>query len=122
MNDYIKFLVYIIILDYIWLSIPSNKEVNKTLYETIQRSPLQVNITSMSLFYVFAPLAFIYFIKPVSKTKKEAFYAGCLMGFLMYMTYDLTNKTLFTDFTWRYAIKDVVWGTILFGTISYLVF
>ena len=38
------------------------------------------------------------------------------MGFLMYSTFDLTNKAIFSDYTWNYAVKDVIWGKILVST------
>ena len=68
------------------------------------------------MFYLLAPLGFFIFIKPLAINKKQALYYGCIMGFLMYSTFDLTNKAIFSDYTWNYAVKDVIWGKILVST------
>lgn len=120
MNSYLRFIIILGLLDFIWLS--STYSTQKSFYESIQQSPLNVNQTAMFLFYLIAPVAFIHFIKPLSKDKSQAFQKGCLMGFLMYMTFDLTNKSLFSNFTWNYAIKDMIWGTFVIGLTSYLTY
>jgi len=38
------------------------------------------------------------------------------------MTYDLTNKAIFNDYTWDYCLKDIIWGTFLYGVVSYIMF
>ncbi len=120
MNYYLRFIIVLVILDYIWLS--STFSEQKTFYEKVQQSAFQVDRTAMILFYVIAPLAFIHFIQPLSKNKSEAFKKGCLMGFLMYMTFDLTNKAVFSRFTWEYAVRDMIWGTFVIGLSSYLTY
>jgi uncharacterized membrane protein len=118
MNDYLKFLLLALIIDSIWISKPFHKQQ----YELIQKSYLEVDFNAAMLFYLFAPLAYIYFIKPLSKNKNDAMKYGALLGFLMYMTYDFTNKAVFKDYNWNYAIKDIIWGSFVFGLVSYLIY
>ena len=40
----------------------------------------------------------------------------------MYMTYDFTNKAVFVEYQWDYAIKDALWGSFVFGLVSYLIY
>lgn len=117
-NYYLRFIIALGILDYIWLS--STYQNQKIFYESIQQSSFQVDKLAMILFYLLAPFAFIYFIQPLSNNKSEAFKKGCLMGFLMYMTFDLTSKAIFSKFTWSYTVKDILWGTFVIGLSSYL--
>jgi len=117
-RDYFQFLILLFFIDLMWTSQPFHKQ----LYEQIQSSPLIIDKRAVAAFYLLAPLAFIYFIKPLSKTKKEAFFYGLTIGFLMYATYDLTNKAIFTKYTWDYAIKDIAWGSLVFGVVSYLIY
>ena len=37
----------------------------------------------------------------------------------MYATFDLTNKAVFSDYKWEYAIKDTLWGSFAVGLSSY---
>lgn len=117
-RDYFQFLILLFFIDMIWISQPFHKK----LYEQVQNSTLVVDKKAVALFYLLAPLAFIYFIRPLSKTKKDALFYGVIMGFLMYMTYDLTNKAVFREYTWDYAINDVIWGSVVFGVVSYLIY
>lgn len=117
-RDYFQFLILLFFIDMIWVSQPFHKK----LYEQIQASPLTIDRNAMIVFYLLSPIAFIYFIRPLSRTKNDAFVYGLIMGFLMYMTYDLTNKAIFTKYTWDYAVKDVMWGSIVFGVVSYLIY
>ena len=118
MYNYIKFAIILFIIDLIWLSQP----LHIPLYTSIQKSPIIFNKLAAILFYLLAPLGFYIFIKPLSKNKKMALNYGLIMGFLMYMTYDFTNKAIFTDYPWDYCLKDIIWGTFLYGVVSYIMF
>ena len=115
---YIKFIVLLFLIDLLWIT----QSFHKSQYERVQKTPFNVNMTGALLFYLFAPLAYIKFIHPLSKSKIDAFKNGALMGFLMYMTYDFTNKAVFTEYQWDYAIKDALWGSFIFGLVSYLIY
>jgi uncharacterized membrane protein len=120
MNSYIIFFLTLCVLDFLWLNFTSSFQAS--FYTTIQQSPMKIDYYAMMLFYLFAPLVFIHFIKPVSKSKREAFVKGALMGFLMYMTFDLTSKAVLSRFTWRYVIQDVLWGSFVIGMSSYVAY
>jgi uncharacterized membrane protein len=116
--NYIYFIILLFIIDLIWLSQP----LHIPIYTQIQKSSVIFNKLAAILFYLFAPIGFFIFIKPLSNNKKLAFNYGIIMGFLMYMTYDFTNKAIFTDYPWDYAIKDIIWGCLLYGVVSYIMF
>jgi uncharacterized membrane protein len=40
----------------------------------------------------------------------------------MYGTFDLTNKAIFKDYEWSYAIADTLWGGFAMGLASYICF
>ena len=115
--NYIYFIILLFVIDLIWISQP----IHKSIYSNIQKSPIKINITAAVLFYLLAPLGFFIFIRPICNYNIEALYYGCIMGFLMYMTYDLTNKTIFTNYNWNYVIYDVTWGTFLYGFVSFII-
>ncbi len=118
---YIKFVTLFLLIDSIWLV--GYQKGHQDQIQSIQHSPLQMNYKAGLLFYaLLAPLAFFYFIKPFSTSKKDAFIKGAVLFFLMYGTFDITNKAVFKEYKWDYALKDTLWGTIVGGTISYLLF
>jgi uncharacterized membrane protein len=118
MKEYLKFMAILIVIDSIWLY--GNFEGHKKQFESVQKSPLQIDKVAGLLFYVVAVIAFFNFIKPYSNTKEEAFKNGALMGFLLYASFDFTNKAVFSEYKWDYAIKDIAWGTFAIGLSSYI--
>jgi uncharacterized membrane protein len=114
---YLKFFLTLCLLDFLWLNFTSSFQ--KSFYTSVQQSPMIIDYHAMILFYLFAPLVFIYFIKPLSTSKRDAFLKGAMMGFLMYMTFDLTSKAVLSRFTWRYVMQDVLWGSFVIGMSSY---
>jgi uncharacterized membrane protein len=118
MKDYLKFIAILLAVDSIWLY--GNFEGHKKQFESVQKSPLKVDKLSGFLFYIVAAIAHFKFVKPYSYTKQDAFKNGALMGFLMYATFDVTNKAVFSDYKWDYAIKDTLWGSFAMGVASYV--
>lgn len=118
--DTLKFIILLILIDSIWLL--GKYELHKTHFEKIQKSPMKIDKVAGILFYIVGAIAYFNFVKPTSRSKEEAFRKGFLHGFIIYASFDLTNKAIFTDYTWEYAIKDILWGSIAFGSVSYLMY
>lgn len=118
MTEYLKFPVILVIIDALWLSRP----IHKIQIEKIQKSPVQLDMTAGILFYVLAAFAYHRFVKPFAITKKDAFKIGATIGVLMYGTFDLTNKAIFSEYEWSYAIGDTLWGGFAMGLASYICF
>ena len=116
--NYLKFPVILGVIDALWLSRP----IHALQIEKIQKSPLEVNMTAGALFYVLAAIAYHRFVQPFAITKKDAFKIGATIGLLMYGTFDLTNKAIFKDYEWSYAIGDTLWGGFAMGLASYICF
>jgi uncharacterized membrane protein len=118
MQEYLKFMAILVAIDSIWLY--GNFEGHKKQFESVQKSPLKIDKIAGILFYVIAAIAHFNFVIPYVKTAEEAFKKGALIGFLMYATFDLTNKAVFSDYKWDYAIKDTLWGSFAVGLASYI--
>jgi uncharacterized membrane protein len=117
MQEHLKFMAILIAIDSIWLY--GNFKEHKLQFESVQKSPLKVDKLAGILFYVIAVIAHFKFVIPYAKTAEDAFKKGALIGFLMYGTFDLTNKAVFSDYKWEYAIKDTLWGSFAMGLSSY---
>lgn len=118
--DYFVFMISMLLFDSIWLF--GGKEIHLSVVERVQKSPLKANIYAALLFYALAPIVYIFFVQKLAKDIKSAFLYGMLIGLLMYGTFDLSNKAIFTAYPWKYAIVDMTWGTALFGIVSAITF
>ena len=118
-TDYIKFLVVYIVIDMIWIIGASKWHMNTI--KSVQKSPGDINFTAAGLYYLLAPLSYVFIIKPLSKTKKELVKNSIIVGLLMYGTFDLTNKALFKDYPWKYTFADMMWGMTSITTTSLIV-
>ena len=117
---YLTFIATLMIIDLIWV-IGASK-FHESSIEAVQKTPLQVDFIAAILFYLIAPLGYIFFVRKISKTPKEAFLYGALLGMLMYGTFDLTNKAVFKKYRWSYTIADMAWGTFCMGLVSFICF
>lgn len=83
------------------------------------------NFLAVVIFYVLYILGLIYFaIRPAlfeRSLAKAVLRAGAL-GFVAYMTYDLTNLAIITNWPLLVSVVDVAWGTILSGIVSGLTY
>ncbi len=111
----VKFIVLLILIDSIWLV--GNKRGHQKQFEAVQKSELKLDPVAGFLFYVVASIGYSTFIKNEQLTKKEAFIRGFILGFVMYATFDLTSKAVFRDYTWSYAILDILWGSVAVGMV-----
>lgn len=118
--EYIVFFFLLFVIDSIWV-IGANK-IHKNVIEKVQNSPLKVNFIAAILFYVLASFGYTIIIKNIARDAKTAFLYGLMVGLLMYGTFDLTNKAIFTNYPWTYTLADMTWGSLVFGIVSAIVF
>ena len=110
-NVYTTFLLSLMLIDSIYIF--GLKKIHSTVVKKVQHTDLKLRILPALIFYCIAPLAYIYFIQPLSKGDigKLGMFAG-IMGLLMYGTFDFTNLALFTNYPVSYALMDTTWGII----------
>ena len=108
--------VVMIILDA--LQIFANQKFHATLFKNVQKSPLNVRIIPAILVYVLMPFAVTYFAILQSKSIKDAGLKGALLGLTIFGVYDLTNLATLDGWTIEMAIRDILWGIIMFTITS----
>lgn len=95
-----------------YVMLPLNK---KTSPEAITDKP---NIVPAVIFYTgYVPFVFLFLSKIGGDTPQQAMY-GALLGMFAYSTYELTNKGIVKEWTWKVAVFDILWGTTLTGLIA----
>ncbi len=117
MNTYLKLfclaLPISIALDMSWLGVIAAGFYQSTFGAFFRPDPL---LWAAALFYILYALALIYFVldgalKERSFTKAIA--GGAVLGFTVYMTYDLTNLATLPNWPLLGALVDMAWGTLM---------
>ena len=117
---YVVTLVVFFVIDMVWLGVVAKSFYRKHLGAML--SP-KVQWTAALLFYVlyiFGLLVFI--IRPALErgTPVQALFFGGLFGLICYATYDLSNMATLKDWPLIVTVVDLVWGTVLGGSVSFL--
>lgn len=116
MLQYLLTAIVFVILDGTYLNLIKdyfNKQV-----KSIQGSDIKINIIATGLVYVVLIYGLNYFIIKRNKSVKEA----ALLGFFVYAVYELTNYALFKNWSVITVIIDTLWGGILFGLTTAIVY
>jgi uncharacterized membrane protein len=82
----------------------------------IQGSGLKMDSLAGSLAYVVLVVGLYYFIMLDGKSPIHA----AILGWLIYLTYEFTNKAIFNNWNWQTVFMDGLWGGILFGLTTWL--
>lgn len=116
MLQYLLTAMIFVILDGTYLNLIKgyfNKQV-----KSIQGSDIQMNIAATGLVYVVLIYGLNYFIIRKNKSAKEA----AILGFFVYAVYELTNYALFKNWSVLTVIIDTLWGAVLFGLTTFIVY
>jgi len=109
---YLAVLVLFLLIDGIWLGLVAIDLYREGLGGLLAPTP---NWAAAAAFYLFYPAGLVFFA--IAGTDRPtpggvALRAG-LLGFIAYMTYDLTNLATLRDWPLGLSLLDMVWGTLL---------
>lgn len=108
--------IVFILIDSIYLTSISNYFNNQMI--SIQGTPLKMNYGGAIVSYIFLILGLYYFVLREKKPVKDAF----ILGLVIYMVYEGTNKAIITNWKWKTVIIDGLWGGILYALTTYLTY
>lgn len=73
----------------------------------------QPNLIAALMFYLLYVAGLLILATASAETWKSALLYSALVGFMGYMTFELTNRTILEGWTWRLVLIDTAWGTFL---------
>ncbi len=114
---FVTFTIFIGI-DLIWLGVVAKNFYSNQIGFIMRSSP---NWLAALVFYALFVFGLVYFvINPALAVSsfKQALLSGLLFGLITYSTYDLTNLATLKDWPIYVTIVDLIWGTILGGSVS----
>lgn len=116
MLQYLLTAIIFVVLDGLYLNL-SKDYFNKQI-KSIQGSDIKVNIIAVGITYVFLIFGINYFIIQKNRSVKDA----ALLGLVIYAVYEFTNLSLFKNWSYLTAFIDTLWGAILFGLTTGIVY
>ena len=115
---YISTVVLFLAIDAVWLGVIARGFYRDQLGHLMLESP---NLSIAALFYLFYAVAIVVLVvMPALKSGiwwHAALYGG-ILGLAAYGTYDITNMATLKDWPISMSIVDMVWGTVLTGTVA----
>jgi uncharacterized membrane protein len=113
-----------VLLDYVWLAVLAKNFYLKNLlgHVTIKNEALTPYLPAVPVVYVVAIIGIWVFVISKSTTLLESFLYGTLLGFVLYAFYDFTNLATLKDYPLSLTLVDTLWGTILVGIVSAIIF
>jgi uncharacterized membrane protein len=105
-------------IDLVWLGVVANafypRHLGHLLGDGVQWAPAVA-------FYLLYIGGIVFFaVKPAIEAGKpgRAPVNGALLGLVAYATYDLTNQATMRDWPLIVTVVDLIWGTVLTGTVA----
>lgn len=94
----------------------------RLLIQQIQGSPLVVKYLGAFITYILMGLAVRYLVLENSRTVQDVLFYSFMTGLVAYGIYDFTNYATLTKWSFTDSVRDLIWGIILFMTVSYLTY
>ena len=116
MLQYLLTAIIFVVLDGLYLNLIKDY-FNKQI-KAIQGSDIKANFIAVGITYVFLIFGINYFIIQKNRSVKDA----ALLGLVIYAVYEFTNLSLFKNWTYLTAFIDSIWGAVLFGLTTGIVY
>jgi uncharacterized membrane protein len=116
MIKYLLTAIIFVVLDGIYLNLV--KGVFSKQIKSIQGTDIQINYIYTAITYIFLIFGLNYFIIKKHKSVKEA----AILGLTIYAVYEFTNLSLFKNWSIFVGIIDTIWGALLFGLTTAIVY
>jgi uncharacterized membrane protein len=108
--------IVLIVIDFGYLTLTKNHFAK--LINTIQNSKLELDYLAVGLCYITLVFGLYYFII----RNRDSPLNAALLGFVIYMVFDTTNKAVFKDWDWITVFMDGIWGGVLFGLTTFITY
>lgn len=99
------------VLDAIWLGVVARdfyrRELGDLMVDSVRALPAAV-------FYLGYPAGLLTLaLTPTPPSLGEAVFRSAVLGLVVYGVYDMTNLATLRGWTWKLALADMAWGTVV---------
>ena len=102
-------------IDAVWLGIVAPRFYASHIGHLLAPEP---NFFAAALFYLIYIGGIVYFAVLPSSSIGQAAKQGAILGFFAYATFDFTSWAVMKDFAPIVVIVDLIWGTVLTGSVA----
>lgn len=119
---YFAVLIAFLAIDLVWLGLVARAFYRKHLGFLMTSSP---NWLAAIIFYLLFIVGVLFFVVVPGLERNSlttTLLRAALFGLVTYATYDLTNLATIRDWPVLVTVVDLIWGTVLSMTVSYIGF
>lgn len=130
MNKYLYFFICLIIVFVIYLifditmiTLYVGKQFSKIVSNIQGGRKMIIRLVPAILCFLLISFGIVYFVLDKIREDhiiKDSFKYGGVFGAIVYGVFDLTNYSMFTDYSLKIVMIDVIWGTLLGSIVSIL--
>lgn len=117
---FVVWFITLLILDYVWLWYVTKDFIVRefgTLI-SVEDWKIKINLWVWLLAWLIISIMVVFFVTLRYNSYPEVLLYGALLGFLSYAMYDLTNLTFLTNYSVKFTIIDILWGTFACSMIA----
>jgi uncharacterized membrane protein len=117
---YVITLTVFFAIDMVWLGAVAKTFYRRQLGHLM--APKVVWPAAILFYLLFIAGLLVFAVRPAlaAGAPIRALVLGAVLGLISYATYDLTNLATLKDWPLVVTVVDLVWGTVLGGTVSWL--
>jgi uncharacterized membrane protein len=112
--------VLFLAIDMVWLLWLGRSIYVSEIGDILRQPPNLAAAGAFYLLYVTGLMIMVIWPAFQAQSVLQGLLYGALLGLVAYGTYDLTNLAVMKGFTARIAIIDMIWGSVLTGTVAAL--
>ena len=105
-------------MDFVWLTRLAKPFYEEHMGELIARQPILWAAAAFYAIYIAGIVVFAVLPGLEARSWSRTLALGAFLGFFAYATFDLTAHALIEGFPLRVVIVDLIWGTVLTGTVA----
>ena len=105
-------------IDLVWLGVVASSFYQRHLGPILRPDVVWSAALAFYALYIAGILVFAVLPGLVAGSLARAVALGAFFGLVAYATFDLTSMALIREFNWTVVIVDLVWGTVLTGSVA----
>lgn len=115
---WIAAVVLFLLIDMVWLLWLGRSFYVSEIGDLLRQPPNMGAAGAFYILYVTGLMVMVVWPAVQGGSVGQAVLYGAILGLIAYGTYDLTNLAVMKGFTTKIAVIDMIWGTVLTGTVS----
>jgi uncharacterized membrane protein len=121
--EYIIAFILLFVLDQIWVGFIAKKFYDKNISK-VQNAPVRPRTKMGLVGYLVMAFGFLFFVlsRVRGKTAFEALTVGAVFGALLFGFNNVTDYTIFQNYSPELVWVDTIWGAILFTMVTFLLY